>query len=98
RSTRDWSSDVCSSDLRARVVGRARVRGVADAHCPLGPADREGRRGTARVAEVLVVIMALPYLGALWRLTWHLDAVGGGRAVGAEIGRASCRERVEVEQ
>jgi len=33
--------------------------------------------------ELLVVIVALPYLGALWRLTWHLDVVGGGRAVGA---------------
>jgi outer membrane protein assembly factor BamB len=33
--------------------------------------------------ELLVVVVALPYLGALWRLTWHLDVVGGGRAVGA---------------
>src|SRR5436309_3582735 len=42
--------------------------------------DGEAQRGWL---EVLVVIMALPYLGALWRLTWHLDSVGGGRAVGA---------------
>jgi len=42
--------------------------------------DGEARRGWL---EVLVVIMALPYLSPLWRLTWRLDAVGGGRAVGA---------------
>src|SRR5699024_11293229 len=61
RSKRDWSSDVCSSDLiRQPVSGRAIGLGVFD---------------EVRVAEGQTVV---------------------GHAVGFQIGRASCRERVEI--
>src|SRR5438067_11330123 len=67
RSKRDWSSDVCSSDIgrdRGRagafVQERDLAEGVAGAHGPPGP------------------------------------AVDGDLGLAVEIGRASCRERVEM--
>src|SRR5207247_6720173 len=50
RSTRDWSSDVCSSDLRrglrARVLGVV-ARPIVRGHpCPDGSSD--GRRGASQ--------------------------------------------------
>src|SRR6266496_5166170 len=53
RPLRDWSSDVCSSDLTGHAQG--------------------------------------------WMSAAYLDAVSGAdRAIGREIGRASCRERVSI--
>src|SRR5881628_1496583 len=53
-SVSDWSSDVCSSDLRARAPERARARGARDpwtADHPRGPpraAPGRGRRAGGR--------------------------------------------------
>src|SRR5947209_9747075 len=78
RYWRDWSSDVCSSDLAALV---SRRRWVADGR----PADRpSSRRGRAVVAG-----RAARAGGTVGGKTTRT----GGR-LGWEIGRASCRERV----
>src|SRR5690606_40938316 len=75
RFSRDWSSDVCSSDLFVDQAAEARVvRRIAKEH-PAGGHVPEGE-GLGR-------------------------EVSGGLEVGAsgvciKIGRASCRERVEI--
>src|SRR5438105_12439388 len=73
RSTRDWSSDVCSSDLDQRFPRGGRG----------GSADLAGDAGTA-LAEA-------PPDEARRRGRPHLTR---DRGLVAEIGRASCRERV----
>src|SRR5207247_6795208 len=74
RSTRDWSSDVCSSDLARRPAQGAGCR-----RTPV----RRGPDGAARRPELLLLTR------------------GQGRGVRAatqtataEIGRASCREKL----
>src|SRR5204863_6053504 len=91
RSLRDWSSDVCSSDLadqhadpgeiavpRGGDVGMVGKGAVVEVPLP-------GESGGAAEGEVGVVRheVAVLELGALVEK-------------GAEIGRASCRERVEM--
>src|SRR5690625_7618386 len=71
RWPRDWSSDVCSSDLNTRMLAVS----VSDA------AD-----------DVVTVIRA----GARGYLTKTTSADEVTAAVKREIGRASCRERVEI--
>src|SRR5690349_23803580 len=78
RSLRDWSSDVCSSDLGGEGGAVVPAIGRADLERDPGAPGRahqridELRRGDRRV----------------------VDGAGDG-AVTEEIGRASCRERVE---
>src|SRR5690348_17978988 len=71
RWTGDWSSDVCSSDLRSLLALRRRALRLRT--------QRGGAGGRCRPAH-------------------RLGAARAGAAVAAarEIGRASCRERVEV--
>src|SRR5207302_5391567 len=67
RFSRDWSSDVCSSDLKFDKLGLTNGRksgGHRDSQTPGADAARAQPDGTRRVA--------------------------------GEIGRASCRERVEI--
>src|SRR5690606_39381294 len=76
RFSRDWSSDVCSSDLlelRHDLV----QRGVAD-------------HDQGRVARLHPALVEGEQVVAVERRDRGLGAA-------AEIGRASCRERVEVE-
>src|SRR2546421_2219860 len=77
RSDRDWSSDVCSSDL---VITVASVEAAPVA--TLGPQIERHARFPQRVNAGFVEIVAR----ALVRLRVYER--------GAEIGRASCRERV----
>src|SRR5690606_40248564 len=78
RFSRDWSSDVCSSDLGAAVaVQQARARQPVAAR-----ADAAQDRALARP-------LAQPVQTA--RIYAGRDRVGPAD----EIGRASCRERVE---
>src|SRR2546421_5757153 len=81
RSDRDWSSDVCSSDLKRRETAAWRRRAADDMDDDIDAAEllhngvRNGRAA----------------LGG--------GDVGGHEMVGRpqrEIGRASCRERVEI--
>src|SRR5689334_23750036 len=83
----DWSSDVCSSDLRQGPVGQllhrpGDVQGAAQV-AVLGPAGEEVERAVQLEAEDQELDADDP--GELGRV------VPGSRA---EIGRASCRERV----
>src|SRR5690349_25161863 len=77
RSLRDWSSDVCSSDLE-RIPGR-RARRSATARPPDGASK-----------------ICVPFGPGYVPRRTHAGAPEDGAAEGvAEIGRASCRERVE---
>src|SRR5690606_14351847 len=78
RFSRDWSADVCSSDLGGRITGlgmAGRCSAARDSHEPTDTAHHPGRRTGELPAEA----------GA-----GKADAAGGDRR---EIGRASCRER-----
>src|SRR5699024_11663002 len=85
RSKRDWSSDVCSSDLLLVVILEAQVgaEGGDSETLLLGEFARPRRR--------------LDVPGRHVGVAGPLDALeAGGRSMaddGPEIGRASCRER-----
>src|SRR5207247_7894465 len=82
RSTRDWSSDVCSSDLAEDDPARA-LRYVPAAEFELWRHLMETKhRRQVTVDEVSVWVAETPD-------TWDLEI-----AAADEIGRASCRERV----
>src|SRR5699024_11927513 len=94
RSKRDWSSDVCSSDLGVRIGDADRVR--LGAHLAEGTTVmREGfvnfNAGTLGASMVEGRISAGVVVG-------DGSDVGGGASImgtlSGEIGRASCRERV----
>src|SRR3546814_12747976 len=93
----DWSSDVCSSDLRSGVQDRRRPIGIEQRILALG--ERGGRNlllqrtrtrrrhfDVRQVAHVLALRVILAMLLA--------RGVPVAFRAGAEIGRASCRERV----
>src|SRR5207253_4830230 len=88
RWPRDWSSDVCSSDLDASLVALVATQPEATVLEAAHAAARAGilARGTKlRFSHEL-------YRAALYR---DVDAAKRARVHGAiEIGRASCRERV----
>src|SRR5207249_5237630 len=84
RSKRDWSSDVCSSDLAAAEDRLVLVEGVdheVERRADLRHADDGERAARAERVE---------RLADDGEVADRLEGV-----VGAEIGRASCRERVE---
>src|SRR5699024_11355949 len=89
RSKRDWSSDVCSSDLRVFLFGAA--AGGADEEDPVEALLVGGvARGQARLDIIAESAESGLFAGGVGRL--------GGVAFGllpdpGEIGRASCRER-----
>src|SRR5207249_6486727 len=95
RSKRDWSSDVCSSDL-TRDMRAGRAAGFT----------LDGPRGPARVAQPGAVWLAkatgnpiLPFhleADRQWTLnSWDRTQIPKPFAT-VEIGRASCRERGEM--
>src|SRR3546814_5249264 len=82
----DWSSDVCSSDLRVLLthpgVAQAAVVGVPD--------ERMGEVGTA-----FVVPAAGHSLDGEAVRGWAAEQMAGFKAPrSVKLGRASCRERV----
>src|SRR5699024_11785606 len=85
RSKRDWSSDVCSSDLLQHLEDDRAARdaeGVADLLRLLGPMTRDE-----------IIARSVPSADVD---VWLRTLAGAGRAVvvdHAEIGRAACRER-----
>src|SRR5206468_9599209 len=90
RSDRDWSSDVCSSDLVGDVGRRGLVRDALELAAGLGDAalgDEQPGEIQAQDGEVGIGFDALP------EMLLRLLAVA---AEHPEIGRASCRERVEI--
>src|SRR5207247_7635812 len=92
-STRDWSSDVCSSDLLERDA-RVFAAYATDYQA-------RHRRRSDRVSEALACLEAHPAWGSAPQpvrdqLRARLSEIGCGEAttlVLAKIGRASCRER-----
>src|SRR5690606_40053006 len=84
RFSRDWSSDVCSSDLRAMVMKAAEREGVA---CAEGRLSIE----TLELAEEVFLTSSIREVMPVVRFDDRVI----GRGV-PEIGRASCRERVWV--
>src|SRR5204862_2807322 len=92
RSLRDWSSDVCSSDLAmirgpARLVGKPRRVERATSHVDLMPtilAMLGDHRPSAAVGSNL--------FGPPRSSRWSALAIRQG----GKIGRASCREREEM--
>src|SRR5207249_8278412 len=87
RSKRDWSSDVCSSDLTSRVGTGGPCRTARSLGLSSGTV-RTG--GTLRIKG-----------GALWPTGFIVRPVvmgvsSGGAERSWQIGRAACRERGEV--
>src|SRR5699024_12110330 len=86
-SKRDWSSDVCSSDLFVGLLGRLVRQAVDELHRlveQLDPPDRELDAELVVGGDVLIPLDKV------------LGHVPGAATVGREdleIGRASCRER-----
>src|SRR5690606_40891422 len=80
RFSRDWSSDVCSSDLPAphHLYHRQPIGPRA---LPPNPRWHRPEHGAGRAVFLLALAVAL---------------FGAWAAFHGEIGRASCRERVEV--
>src|SRR5690606_40783775 len=87
RFSRDWSSDVCSSDLDPAAVERAitpRTRAVVPVHYAGHPAELDPLFDLAERYGLEVIEDAAHAVPASYR----------GVMVGSrEIGRASCRER-----
>src|SRR5690606_41046703 len=79
RFSRDWSSDVCSSDLVRRQV-------------PVGDTVTVAELAQRMAVKATEVIKALMSLGVMATINQSIDQ---DTAV-LEIGRASCRERVEA--
>src|SRR5206468_6413920 len=86
RSDRDWSSDVCSSDL------------IDDAYLGL---DAQAARLLLEKPAANLPVGAKFYRSELWGLTSRAMGICGSAFIfldqpEAKIGRASCRERVYV--
>src|SRR3546814_21101117 len=75
----DWSSDVCSSDLKALVAERA------DQRLKIGLVDRAGGFGKGEPAPfALVLFLPLPEFAG-HRERKHLDVEHDRRAIGAPL-------------
>src|SRR5438132_13574440 len=81
----DWSSDVCSSDLRGRRL-------VHDDHPRVEQQIVEIAKALSLDARVIVMDEPTAALSAI-EVERLFGVVATLRAAGAEIGRASCRER-----
>src|SRR5690606_40026554 len=79
RFSRDWSSDVCSSDLEAEEVDPENAIDAAEAAALLTAAFRQGKRPAAQPEEVA---------DAYANVEPEADEPEADK-----IGRASCRER-----
>src|SRR5699024_11693321 len=82
RSKRDWSSDVCSSDLT--ILGMPRTTEVLILE--MGMSDRKEIERLAEIAKPDYAIIT--NIGES-----HIEFLGSRQA---KIGRASCRERGEI--
>src|SRR3546814_5245161 len=99
----DWSSDVCSSDLR--FADRVVITRTAVVAFIGGPGALAAAIGAAQLARAAVV----PIVASIWLLAAGFSSatmflvlnrgiaargIFGAVAVPPQIGRASCRERV----
>src|SRR3546814_6024395 len=100
----DWSSDVCSSDLRSHPVPQVTIaggvakmtklaQGMLDVHSKRGMADLDALAQLAREAGASEDLAA-HIAGANTVAGAFDEAQAAGLDIGNKIGRASCRERV----
>src|SRR5207249_7697979 len=89
RSKRDWSSDVCSSDLRPRLTVMIEVAVV-------GPGGHAGEIEFDGQVELGLARHILQKVADLEEIAPAAQANLLGNAHRHQIGRASCRERVYV--
>src|SRR5690606_40123610 len=90
RFSRDWSSDVCSSDLCYRSGSRACSCGGLCESC----VQSDEKRGVVVIqCGKCAPAVTTPEVGLLREILRQSEAVV---TVAHEIGRASCRERVEI--
>src|SRR5206468_4554189 len=91
RSDRDWSSDVCSSDLTFRIASENAVFGQPEVKLGIIP----GYGGTQRLARLVGSGQAAQILmtGEMVNAEEALRIGLVNQVVPREIGRASCRER-----
>src|SRR5206468_6926095 len=82
RSDRDWSSDVCSSDLLENWNG-----------APTPPRSRQVR-GKPKNAALISSEKTIPYCAASPRM--NLCSLESPALTPLQIGRASCRERLQL--
>src|SRR5690606_41137900 len=95
RFSRDWSSDVCSSDLEQELLAREAVLGGL--HRQEHPRPESGPQGTEGQDSAYLAILAELRGGEL-KGTLRRHVLGTALHVldEPEIGRASCRERGEI--
>src|SRR5699024_12097858 len=96
RSKRDWSSDVCSSDLITTMLAILLLREAEsiDGGVPVVA----GMGGFGLLSAAVAGGMGVAALVAPWAMarTDRILVVAAGSALSAEIGRASCRDRDDV--
>src|SRR5438874_5556894 len=92
RSLRDWSSDVCSSDLCGRRPGACPADRVDRRHGEERPPPLPGVPDGGTAGEGIAASKPVDRVQHAVRSGPLQSRAGSGR----EIGRASCRERVWV--
>src|SRR5207249_7699769 len=90
RSKRDWSSDVCSSDLDRPQSARELLSAVHRCYTKFSTEARSRRRRSTLAAVGATLLIPAIALGA-----WLFQRSKSSAEM-EQIGRASCRERVEV--
>src|SRR5699024_11356331 len=88
RSKRDWSSDVCSSDLATDFTRWSRLREKMQEKCWIRSTG--GRKKYIRNTDIISSMLEMN--GTSWQDTKCR------RRAGTKIGRASCRERVKRDE
>src|SRR5207249_6863863 len=92
RSKRDWSSDVCSSDLLAGTNATISVTGSNSTVTVTGANDTVYVAGSNDQVTVTGANDTVVWAGSNASLSLGIQD-GGLLAVSGKIGRASCRER-----
>src|SRR5690606_41098471 len=97
RFSRDWSSDVCSSDLRIGL-GALPMKITLSLHGPLGASLSVESDRIDDIAHAYVSVLRLATSGVLPPLQFDGSPLPGlNTAVDAEIGRAAGRERGQTQ-
>src|SRR5205814_6370888 len=92
RCLSDWSSDVCSSDLNGRILGRATLLRSAGAVTLAGTEGAATDRATAAMDGFSGAPPSYGPPGQTPGIPSDAELEAAGAVVG-EIGRASCRAR-----